>query len=93
MLLTIVGNILSQLGLIGSKNLNGRKTKKIIFKFFRNLLLLSRSKNSTLQNYDFNKKKNNETGKGYNNGSYREIGVSQCRDWNKEEKRNVLRIR
>ena len=62
-----------------------KNEKNLYLNSLGNLLLLSRSKNSTLQNYDFNKKKNNGTGKGYYNGSYSEIEVSQCRDWNKEE--------
>lgn len=52
-----------------------------------NLLLLSRSKNSSLQNYDFDTKKHltdkNKNGKdtGYYNGSYSEIEVAQQKEW------------
>lgn len=65
-----------------------KNEKNLYLNSLGNLLLLSRSKNSTLQNYDFNKKKNNGEEKGYYNGSYSEIEVSQCKDWNKEEIRN-----
>lgn len=54
-----------------------------------NLLLLSRSKNSKLQNYDFDKKKcfKNKDGKGigYYNGSYSEIEVAKKSEWTVEE--------
>ena len=54
-----------------------------------NLLLLSRSKNSKLQNYDFDKKKcqRNKDGKeiGYYNGSYSEIEVSKQKKWTPDE--------
>lgn len=54
-----------------------------------NLLLLSRSKNSKLQNYDFEKKKRlqGKDGKdiGYYNGSYSEIEVSKLPEWNEQE--------
>lgn len=53
-----------------------------------NLLLLSRSKNSKLQNYDFYRKKclKNKDGKdiGYYNGSYSEIEVSKQTEWTPE---------
>lgn len=53
-----------------------------------NLLLLSRSKNSKLQNYDFDKKKclKSKEGKdiGYYNGSYSEIEVAKESDWTTE---------
>lgn len=54
-----------------------------------NLLLLSRSKNSKLQNYDFEKKKclKSKDGKdiGYYNGSYSEIEVSKQKEWTVNE--------
>lgn len=54
-----------------------------------NLLLLSRSKNSNLQNFDFDRKKNLESkdGKniGYYNGSYSEIEVAQEKEWTPRE--------
>lgn len=54
-----------------------------------NLLLLSRSKNSKLQNYDFDKKKHlkNKDGKesGYYNGSYSEIEVAKQKEWTPNE--------
>ena len=52
-----------------------------------NLLLLSQSINSSLQNYDFDDKKNpkfNDGKKirnGYSDGSHSEIEVSRCKDW------------
>lgn len=53
-----------------------------------NLLLLSRSKNSKLQNYDFDKKKclKSKEGKdiGYYNGSYSEIEVVKESEWTTE---------
>ena len=53
-----------------------------------NLLLLSRSKNSKLQNYDFDKKKclKSKEGKdiGYYNGSYSEIEVAKESEWTTE---------
>jgi len=51
-----------------------------------NLLLLSKSKNSSMQNdcfVDKKKQKNNET--GYFNGSYSEIEVAQNEDWTFKE--------
>ena len=54
-----------------------------------NLLLLSRKKNSTLQNFDFERKKclKNKDGKdiGYYNGSYSEIEVSKQTEWTPEQ--------
>ncbi|ANV85843.1 hypothetical protein AWQ21_15030 (plasmid) [Picosynechococcus sp. PCC 7003] len=54
-----------------------------------NLLLLSMSINSALQNHSFNEKKNpkynnlgEKTRNGYSNGSHSEIEVSQNEDWN-----------
>lgn len=63
-----------------------------------NLLLLNRSKNSKLQNYDFDKKKCllNKDGKeiGYYNGSYSEIEVSKHKEWTPDEikKRGLLML-
>ena len=58
-----------------------------------NLLLLSRSKNSKLQNYSFDEKKclcDRRTGQeiGYYNGSYSEIQVSQKKEWTADEIKN-----
>lgn len=57
-----------------------------------NLLLLSRSKNSTLQNYSFDTKKclQNRDGKdvGYYNGSYSEIEVAKQPEWTVKEIRD-----
>jgi len=46
-----------------------------------NLLPLSRSKNSSLQNDSFPKKVNNDNGVGYYNGSVSENEVAQNKDW------------
>ena len=52
-------------------------------------MLLSRSKNSKLQNYDFDKKKclKSKEGKdiGYYNGSYSEIEVAKESEWTTEK--------
>lgn len=50
-----------------------------------NLLPLSRSKNSSLQNDSFPKKVNNGAGAGYYNGSLSEIDVAQCEEWTSVE--------
>ena len=61
------------------------KVKHLFLNSLGNLLLLSRSKNSTLQNYAFDKKKHlkNKEGKniGYYNGSYSEIEVAKQNEW------------
>ncbi|WP_302848205.1 DUF262 domain-containing protein [Marinobacter sp. AC-23] len=46
-----------------------------------NLLPLSRSKNSSLQNDSFPKKVNNGSGVGYYNGSVSENEIAQCEEW------------
>lgn len=57
-----------------------------------NLLLLSRSKNASLQNFDFDTKKckKDKDGKerGYFNGSYSEIQVANNTEWTQEMIRN-----
>lgn len=50
-----------------------------------NLLLLSRSKNSELQNDDFPNKLENKNGRGFKNGSYSEIEVSKNKNWTIKE--------
>lgn len=63
-----------------------------------NLLLLSRGKNSELQNYGFDKKKRlrSKEGKeiGYYNGSYSEIEVARHKEWtpNAIRKRGLLML-
>ncbi|WP_286007462.1 DUF262 domain-containing protein [Barnesiella viscericola] len=63
--------------------------KRLYLNSLGNLLLLSRSKNSKLQNYDFDKKKclQSKSGKdiGYYNGSYSEIEVSKQKEWTPKE--------
>ena len=65
-----------------------RKERNILLHSLGNLVLLSRSKNSSLQNKCFTlKKRDTETGKpvGFYNGSYSEIEVSAYDKWTKEE--------
>ena len=61
------------------------KRQEIILHNLGNLLLLSQSKNSELQNkcFDFKKKHQNKTGDnvGFFNGSYSEIEVSDYKKW------------
>lgn len=63
--------------------------KRLYLNSLGNLLLLSRSKNSKLQNYDFDKKKclQSKDGKdiGYYNGSYSENEVSKRAEWTTKE--------
>lgn len=63
--------------------------KRLYLNSLGNLLLLSRKKNSTLQNFDFERKKclKNKDGKdiGYYNGSYSEIEVSKQTEWTPEQ--------
>lgn len=61
-----------------------RTQKKAYMNSLGNLLLLSRSKNSALQNHDFNFKKDMGNGRGYYNGSYSEIEISRKRKWTPE---------
>lgn len=55
--------------------------KRLYLHSLGNLLLLSRSKNAQLQNYDFKTKKRNKSNIGYFNGSYSEIEVARNIDW------------
>lgn len=62
------------------------KEKKHLCNSLGNLVLLSTSKNSALQDYDFEYKKKFQNGdgtlSGYFNGSHSEIEVSQYKEWN-----------
>ncbi len=55
--------------------------KKRLAHALGNLLPLSRSKNSSLQNDDFDAKKNNGNGVGYYNGSISENEIAQLETW------------
>ena len=56
--------------------------KKFALHNLGNLLLLSRKKNSALQNYEFSVKAHSKENENrYDNGSYSEIEVSRARDW------------
>lgn len=61
-----------------------QEQKKILLNSLGNLLLLSQSKNSQLQNRGFDFKKNNGS-IGYFNGSYSEIEVAQYHEWTDKE--------
>ena len=61
--------------------------KKFLTHSIGNLLPLSRAKNSSLQNHNFNFKKNNGKGVGYYNGSFSEIEVNRKGDWDAQ---NIL---
>lgn len=65
------------------------KQKKIMLHSIGNLLLLSQSKNSTLQNkcFKYKKKDTNNKGEevGFFNGSYSEIKVASYDDWTPKE--------
>ncbi len=64
------------------------KQKAIILHSLGNLVLLSRSKNSELQNFSFPYKKRhtdkNGDERGFFNGSYSEIAVAKNKDWTPE---------
>lgn len=70
------------------KDLKQSKKKNLLHSL-GNLVLLSRSKNSELQNknFDFKKKHDNNNGDevGFFNGSYSEIAVSSYKKWSPEE--------
>lgn len=58
-----------------------KKQQKALLHNLGNLVLLSRSKNSSLQNKDFDSKKQNGE-IGFLNGSYSEIEVAKYQEWN-----------
>ena len=59
-----------------------KSKKKYLTHSLGNLLPLSRARNSSLQNHNFNLKKNNGEGVGYYNGSASENEVATKADWN-----------
>lgn len=67
------------------KFLRKQKDKDRVLHSLGNLLLLSRSKNSELQNDDFPNKLENKNGRGFKNGSYSEIEVSKNKNWTIKE--------
>jgi len=64
---------------------NKSKEKNMILHSLGNLVLLSRSKNSKLQNYCFDIKKNNGKEVGFFNGSYSEIEINSYDNWTPTE--------
>ena len=81
------------------KKIQNKPTQKRLYlNSLGNLLLLSRSKNSTLQNYDFQTKKRLKDKQGniigYQNGSFSEIEVAYKKDWTPRdiEERGLLML-
>ncbi|MFC0049820.1 DUF262 domain-containing protein [Rheinheimera tilapiae] len=69
--------------------------KKLLRNSLGNLLALSQPKNSSLSNKPFPDKVGDDTNKvGYRYGSYSEIEVSSCREWDEYEilKRGILML-